>query len=49
MLSLSVSQTGNQPLADQIVSGIKRQIDDRHLRPGTKLPSIRNFAPRSTV
>jgi DNA-binding transcriptional MocR family regulator len=44
MLSLTVSQTSNQPLADQIVSGIKRQIDDRHLRPGTKLPSIRNFA-----
>jgi DNA-binding transcriptional regulator YhcF (GntR family) len=22
----------------------KRQIDDRHLRPGTKVPSIRNFA-----
>ena len=34
----------DQPLADQIVAGIKRQIDDRHLRPGTKLPSIRNFA-----
>jgi DNA-binding transcriptional MocR family regulator len=44
MLSLSVGQNGGQPLADQIVAGIKRQIDDRHLRPGTKLPSIRNFA-----
>jgi DNA-binding transcriptional regulator YhcF (GntR family) len=22
----------------------KRQIDDRHLRPGTKVPSNRNFA-----
>ena len=54
MLSLTVSRNSGQPLADQIVAGIKRQIDDRHLRPGTKLPSIRNFAEsykvsRSTV
>ena len=44
MLSLTISRNSGQPLADQIVAGIKRQIDDRHLRPGTKLPSIRNFA-----
>ena len=44
MLSLTVSRKSGRPLADQIVAGIKRQIDDRHLRPGTKLPSIRNFA-----
>jgi DNA-binding transcriptional MocR family regulator len=44
MLSVSVSQNSGVPLSDQIVAGIKRQIDDRHLRPGTKLPSIRNFA-----
>ena len=44
MLSLTISRNSDQPLADQIVAGIKRQIDDRHLRPGTKLPSIRNFA-----
>src|SRR5258708_7442655 len=44
MLSLSISQNGDQPLADQIVAGIKRQIHNRHLRPGAKLPSIRNFA-----
>ena len=44
MLSLTVSQKSDQPLADQIVAGVKRQIDDRHLRPGTKLPSIRSFA-----
>ena len=54
MLSLTISRNSGQPLADQIVAGIKRQIDDRHLRPGTKLPSIRNFAEsykvsRSTV
>ena len=49
MLSLTVSQNSDQPLADQIVAGIKRQIDDRHLRPGTKLPSIRNFAESYNV
>jgi DNA-binding transcriptional regulator YhcF (GntR family) len=46
MLSLSVSHNSGQP---QIVAGIKRQIEDRHLRPGTKLPSIRNFAETYNV
>jgi DNA-binding transcriptional MocR family regulator len=44
MLSLVVSHNSGQPLAEQIVAGIKRQIDDRHLRPGSKVPSIRQFA-----
>ena len=44
MLSLTLSQNGDQPLVEQIVAGVKRQIDDRHLRPGSKLPSIRGFA-----
>ena len=30
MLSLTFSPRGDQPLADQIVAGIKRQIEDRH-------------------
>ena len=49
MLSLTISQKSDRPLAEQIVTGIKRQIDDRHLRPGTKLPSIRNFAESYNV
>jgi len=49
MLSLTVSPKGDQPLVDQIVAGIKRQIDDRHLRPGSRLPSIRNFAASYNV
>ena len=49
MLSLTVSHKSGQPLADQIVAAIKRQIDDRHLRPGTKLPSIRTFADTHSV
>ena len=36
MLSLSVSPESGQPLVDQIVAGIRRQIDDRHLRPGSE-------------
>jgi DNA-binding transcriptional MocR family regulator len=44
MLLLVVSHNSGRPLAEQIVAGIKRQIDDRHLRPGTKVPSIRQFA-----
>jgi DNA-binding transcriptional MocR family regulator len=49
MLSLTVSHKSGQPLADQIVAGIKRQIDDHHLRPGAKLPSIRTFADTHKV
>jgi len=49
MLSLTVIQNSGLPLCDQIVAGIKRQIDDRHLLPGTKLPSIRNFAETYNV
>ena len=44
MLSLTISRNDDQPLTDQIVAGIMRQIQDRHLRPGAKLPSIRDFA-----
>jgi DNA-binding transcriptional MocR family regulator len=49
MLSLVISHKSGQPLADQIVAGIKGQIDDRHLRPGTKLPSIRALADNHNV
>jgi len=49
MLSLTVTHKNGQPLADQIVAAIKRQIEDRHLRPGTKLPSIRSFAVTYSV
>lgn len=49
MLSLTIRPHDDQPLTNQIVAGIKRQIDDRHLRPGTKLPSIRSFATTHNV
>jgi len=47
VLSLTLSSDG--PLAEQIVTGIKRQIDDRLLRPGTRLPSIRGLAESHKV
>jgi DNA-binding transcriptional MocR family regulator len=49
MLSLAISQEDGRSLADQIVSGIKRRIDERQLRPGIKLPSIRDFAESCAV
>jgi DNA-binding transcriptional MocR family regulator len=49
MLSLTITARSDRSLVDQIVSGIKRQIDDRHLRPGSKLPSIRDFAETFNV
>src|ERR1700741_4311492 len=49
MLSVTVSHRSGHPLADQIVAGIRQQIDDRHLRPGSKLPSIRDFAENYCV
>src|SRR6202035_3337274 len=49
MLSLNVVPREDRPLTDQIVMGVRRQIDDRHLRPGTKLPSIRGFAETHRV
>jgi DNA-binding transcriptional MocR family regulator len=44
MISIKVDANDAYPLVDQIVDGIRRQIDERCLRPGTKLPSIRKFA-----
>ncbi len=49
MLALTVSREDPRPLVDQIVAGIKRQIDDRQLRPGARLPSIRSFAASHDV
>ena len=49
MVSLTVTQKNGQPLADQIVAGIRRQVVARNLRPGAKLPSIRKFAESHNV
>src|SRR6516165_2466149 len=44
VISIKVDSSDPYPLVDQIVDGIRRQVDDRLLRPGAKLPSIRKFA-----
>ena len=44
MISITIDASAAYPLVDQIVAGIRRQIDERCLRPGTKLSSIRQFA-----
>lgn len=37
------------PLTEQIVKGIARMVEERALRPGTRLPSIRQFAAAHEV
>jgi len=49
MLSLNIGAEDRRPLVEQIVVGIRREIDERHLRPGTRVPSIRRFAEQYRV
>ncbi len=49
MLPLKVDAADRRPLVEQIVVGIRREIDERHLRPGTRVPSIRSFAEQHRV
>lgn len=49
MERLSVELHGKDPLVEQIVAGIRREIDERRLRPGGRLPSIRLFAETHKV
>jgi len=49
MVPLTIDRNSGQPLTDQIVASIKRQIDDRRLRPGSRLPSIRGLADATDV
>lgn len=49
MLQLPLSSDSPTPLVDQIVNGIRTHIDDRLLRPGTRLPAIRQFAAQHSV
>jgi DNA-binding transcriptional MocR family regulator len=44
MISINVDPNDPCSLVDQIVDGIRRQIAERCLPPGTKLPSIRKLA-----
>jgi DNA-binding transcriptional MocR family regulator len=44
VFSAPLSRDSGEPLADQIVRAIAARIDDRHLRAGARMPSIRRFA-----
>ncbi|MFZ2854783.1 MAG: PLP-dependent aminotransferase family protein [Rhodocyclaceae bacterium] len=46
---LSLNSESPVALVDQIVGGIRRQIDDRLLRPGMRLAPIRGFAEQNKV
>jgi DNA-binding transcriptional MocR family regulator len=39
-----ISRDSGEPLADQIVRAVAARIDDKHLRAGARMPSIRQFA-----
>jgi DNA-binding transcriptional MocR family regulator len=49
MRRIDISRGSPDPLVDQIVQEIGRQIRARELPPGTKLPSIRSFATTNDV
>ncbi len=44
MHPITIQRAAGDSLVDQIVQEIQRQIHERALRPGAKLPSIRSFA-----
>lgn len=44
MLTVRIDPSDARPMVEQIVDGIRRLVDERRLRPGTRLPSIRQFA-----
>lgn len=44
MNAIDLDSHDSRPLIEQIVVGIKQRVDERALRPGARLPSIRRFA-----
>lgn len=46
---INLNRDNPYPLVDQIVDGIRQQIEERELRPGSRLPSIRAFAANHSV
>lgn len=49
MLDLQLQPHTDVPLVEQLVRGVRRQIDGRFLRAGAKLPSIRALASQQRV
>ena len=44
MTMISLNSNDSLPLVEQITQTVKKLIDDRAMRTGTRMPSIRNFA-----
>lgn len=44
MAMIGINQQDSVPLVEQVVRAVRQQVDDRVLRLGTRLPSIRQFA-----
>lgn len=49
MPMINLQRDSTYPLVDQIVDAIRQYIEERELRPGSKLPSIRAFAQAHAV
>lgn len=49
MLDVRLDPRAGVPLVEQLVSGVRRHIDGRLLRPGARLPSIRLLATQQRV
>lgn len=49
MNQIALNREDPYPLVEQIVEGIRCQIEERQLRPGSKLPSIRAFASTHNI
>ncbi|HEX5128062.1 MAG TPA: PLP-dependent aminotransferase family protein [Rhodocyclaceae bacterium] len=48
-MQLSLSSQSTVPLVEQIVGAVRGQIDDRVLRPGARLPAIRQLAEKHGI
>lgn len=44
MIAVRIDPADKRSLVEQIVDDVRRHVDERRLRPGTRLPSIRQFA-----
>jgi DNA-binding transcriptional regulator YhcF (GntR family) len=44
MSALGVDPHDSRPLIEQIVAGLRHRVDERGLRPGARLPPVRDFA-----
>ena len=42
--AFALARDSREPLADQIVRAVTARVDERRLRPGARMPSIRQFA-----